>query len=73
MSDVRENRQPGSTAGNGFGELPEAASWRAATRKRSVRAWTEQEKRAAKLPIPGAHLLPKMCIRDRRWSLALLA
>lgn len=58
MSDVRENRQPGSTAGNGFGELPEAASWRAATRKRSVRAWKEQEKRAAKLPIPGAHLLP---------------
>ena len=41
VSVVRENRQPGSTAGNGFGELPEAASWRAATRKRSVRTWKE--------------------------------
>lgn len=58
VSDVSENRQPGSTAGNGFGELTEATSWRAAARKCSVRTRKEQEMRAAKLPIPGAHLLP---------------
>ena len=58
VSDVRENRRLGLVVGAGFGELPEAASWRAATRKRSVRTGKEQEMRAAKLPIPGAHLLP---------------
>ena len=58
VSDVRENRRLGLVVQAGFGELPEAASWRAATRKRSVRTGKEQEMRAAKLPIPGAHLLP---------------